>query len=85
MWDLPCKFWGWKNHDKDLNFNEMLEYLTDNSFKTYIENMNCNYKGEEIFNQSAAQNVYRRLSNTTHGKISTFESNLPLRFSSQYR
>lgn len=81
LWDLPCAFWGWKNHDKDLNFNEMVEYLTDDSFRTYIENINCNYKGQDIFNVSDARKLYRVLSNTTHGKISTFESNLPLRFS----
>lgn len=81
MWDLPYVFWGWKNHDKDLNFNEMIEYLTDDSFRTYIEKINCNYKGQNIFNHSETRNLYRKLSNTTHGKISTFESNLPLRFS----
>lgn len=80
LWDLPSMFWEWKCHDGDLNYNDMIAYLTSNGYKTYIENLNLSFKGEAVFNSSSARKLYRCLSNTTHGKISTFESNLPSRF-----
>ena len=80
LWDLPCTFWGWKSHDVDLNFNEMINYLTHDSYNTYIKSINPNL-GNALFNSTDARVLYRELSNTTHGKITTFETNLPHRFS----
>jgi hypothetical protein len=80
LWDLPCTFWGWKEHDNDLNFKEMIEHLSSDSYRTYIKNININYKDEEILHIIDARRLYRELSNITHGKISSFESNLPERF-----
>lgn len=80
MWDLPHIYWGWKCHDCDLNFNDMLEHLTKPSYMTFIASINNSINKKELFDEKKARRLYRILSNTIHGKISTFESNLPERY-----
>jgi hypothetical protein len=74
LWDLPVQFAGWKDHDKDLNFREMTEHLSTDSYKTFISSENPAYKGEQVLNLTCINHLYRRLSNTSHGKWSTFEA-----------
>lgn len=81
LWDLPHAFWGWKMHDSDLNFNEMAEHLSRNGYKSFLSSVNSQYQGDSLFDYVEARRLYRVLSNTIHGKISTHESNLPDRFS----
>lgn len=81
LWDTPHQFWGWKCHDKDLNFNEMIEYLNSDSYKTFVSSENPNFSANSLFDIKEAKKIYRELSNTIHGKISTFESLVPERFS----
>ncbi len=80
LWDMPHHFWGWKCHDKDLNFNEMVECLNSASYKTFVASENTNFSDNSLFDINEAKKIYRNLSNTIHGKISTFESLLPERF-----
>jgi hypothetical protein len=81
LWDLPHVFWAWKDHDCDLNFNAMTEHLAKESYGTFIKSINTKHVGSEVFDCSQTKKLYRMLSNTAHGKISTLESNLPDRFS----
>ena len=81
LWDLPHVFWSWTKHDSDLNFNEMLAHFSTNGYKSLLSSVNSKYSGDDIFDYSEARRLYRILSNTIHGKFSTFESNLPDRFS----
>ncbi|MEI2284298.1 hypothetical protein OHD57_24520 [Paenibacillus polysaccharolyticus] len=83
LWDMPHIFWGWKDHDNDLNFNDMLEHFSKDGYKSYIKSINKEYNNAEILNFKDARRLYRILSNTVHGKITTFESNLPKRYSHQ--
>ncbi len=80
IWDLPQAFWGWKAHDYDLNFNEMIEHLSKDSYKSFLASLDIQYT-DGLFEHSEARRLYRVLSNTVHGKIVTHESNLPDRFS----
>ena len=81
LWDLPHAFWAWKMHDSDLNFNEMLEHLSKDGYKSFLSSLKSQYRGDEVFDYSEARRLYRILSNTIHGKITTHESNLPDSFS----
>ncbi|WP_341281622.1 hypothetical protein [Paenibacillus sp. FSL H8-0537] len=83
LWDMPHFFWGWKNHDNDLNFNDMLEHFSKDGYRSYIKSVNTDYNNEDILQFKDAKRLYRILSNTVHGKITTFESNLPKRYSHQ--
>lgn len=80
LWDLPDEFWGWKAHDKDLNFNEMLEHLTRDCYRTYIKSLDTTYSGEDMFDEKETKRLYRTLSNTIHGKINTHIAQVPNRF-----
>ena len=80
LWDLPHKFWGWKLHDRDLNFTEMLDHLGSLEYTSLIKSMNDSFTGPENLKIADARNMYGSLSDTVHGKISTFESVLPNRF-----
>jgi hypothetical protein len=80
LWDIPHVFWGWKKHDEDLNFNEMLEHLGSQAYIAYLQSTNSNFRGSQLFDEGEARKIYRELSNAIHGKITTFESVLPDRF-----
>lgn len=81
LWDTPYQYWGWKCHDKDLNFNEMIECLDSESYKLFVSSENPNFSATSLFNITESRKIYRKLSNIIHGKISTFESLVPERFS----
>ncbi len=80
VWDLPHLFWGWKDHDKDLNFNEMLEHFSTQGFQSFVRSQNPHLKNPEVFDTALARSLYRKLSNIIHGKMTTFESLLPDKF-----
>jgi len=80
LWDLPHKFWGWKNHDQDLNFSEMIDHLNSPQYISFVKSINSAFNGSAILKAPDAKSIYGSLSDTVHGKISTFESVLPNRF-----
>lgn len=80
LWDLPHEFWGWKSHDGDLNFQEMLDHLTSAKYKTYLISLDKSYTGTELFDEKDTKKLYRFLSNTIHGKLTTHVAYLPNRF-----
>lgn len=77
LWDNPAQFWGWKCHDKDLSFKEMIDYLNSDNYKSFIVLENLSSSNSYQFDVSQANKLYRILSNTIHGKITTFETVLP--------
>lgn len=81
LWDLPHEFWGWKCHDKDLQFKTMVDHISRDNYKTFIKSIHTQHNPEEKNYIENVTKLYRDLSNTTHGKISTFETSLPDRFS----
>ncbi|MBI3806691.1 MAG: hypothetical protein HY281_04125 [Nitrospirae bacterium] len=80
LWDLPHKYWGWKCHDEDLSFKEMLGHLTSDSYRTYLAKLNPNFTDTQILDAELAKTIYRDLSDITHGKLGTFESVSPDRY-----
>ncbi len=80
LWDLPHCFWGWKSHDADLIFGDMVDHLAKPQYKSYVASLNSSYQLRDIFEYSEARRLYRLLSNTVHGKISTHAAQLPNRF-----
>jgi hypothetical protein len=80
MWDQPVHFWSWKSHDGDLNFNDMIEYLSKESFKTFLNSLHGSDNKEELVDFKEFRRVYRDLSNTVHGKIHSHETRLPDRY-----
>ncbi|MEX5218616.1 MAG: hypothetical protein NW701_12380 [Nitrospira sp.] len=80
LWDLPHRFWAWKNHDDDLNFSEMLEHLSSEGYKTHVHKANPKFLSANMCDVRAARKLYRELSNIVHGKMSSFESTSPDRF-----
>ena len=81
LWDLPHMFWGWKVYDSDLNFNDMVDHLTKEGYKSFLKSLNPQYQNEDLFDYKEARRLYRTMSNTIHGKIQTHEACLPGRFS----
>lgn len=82
LWDLPYKFWSWKNIDdigNDLNFKEMLDYINNAGYITYINKENTTAE-TELVNKTPINKIYRELSNVIHGKTDHFESRNPDRF-----
>ena len=81
LWDQPHIFWGWKQCDKDLSFQDMLEHLDSESVRAFIAASNPAFTEDHLCDFSEARKLYRTLSNTVHGKLSGFESQIQDRFS----
>lgn len=81
LWEQPQTFWGWKQHDQDLVFTDMLEQLKSETVRSFFASLNPAVKDSPLFDFSEARALYRALSNTVHGKIAQFESQLQDRFS----
>lgn len=80
LWDRPVTFWAWREHDEDLSFKEMLEMVASSNYRTFVRKENPDYDGAEIINAMQCNALYRKFSNVMHGKISSFESYNPDRF-----
>lgn len=80
LWDLPHVFWNWKEHDRDLNFNDMLEHFRDAGFTSLVRRQNPGFNATSLIDTQSARSLYRSLSNIVHGKMETFESLAPSRF-----
>lgn len=80
LWDLPHRYWGWKCHNEDLAFREMLNHLTSDAYGTFVVKMNPRFNNARIIDAESAKKIYAELSDVTHGKVTTFESISPDRY-----
>jgi len=80
LWDHPQTFWAWREHDEDLSFRDMLECIASPKYRTFVYKENPSYDKAEIIDSAQCNGLYRKLSNVLHGKISSFESYNPDRF-----
>jgi len=80
LWDQPHVFWGWKEFDQDLSFTEIAGYLSSQAYLRFVASENGASEPVPLIDVTLARNEYRALSNTVHGKVSTFESPLIDRF-----
>jgi hypothetical protein len=80
LWDLPHRYAAWKHYDKDLSFTEMLEHLDSIEYKHFVR-VECDLQEDTtLIDPKQYQKLYRTLSNTIHGKLSTFEVSKANRF-----
>lgn len=80
LWDLPHIARSWNDYDYDLSFSEMLKHVNSEGYLAYISSENNTPIEPYIFPAPELQKIYGGLSDIVHGKISTFESSLPDRF-----
>lgn len=80
LWDMPHIAYSWQHHDQDLSFTEMLKHINSEGYISYINNENEIKIKIELISFSRCQHIYSLLSDIVHGKITTFESSLPERF-----
>jgi hypothetical protein len=80
LWDMPHMAFSWKHHDQNLSFTEMLNHINSKGYISYVGNENqVEIKGE-LIPTARAQKIYGLLSDVVHGKITTFETSMPVRF-----
>ena len=78
LWDNPIRFYSWQTHDEDLHFSEMADALWSPIYVAYLKSrhhVECHHVERQLLDR-----LYRELSNTTHGKPATFESQLSERY-----
>ncbi|MDT0206006.1 hypothetical protein [Serratia marcescens] len=81
LWDMPHVVYAWENHDHDLSFTEMVKHINEEGFKDYVRMQNNISSEIKIINMKECQNIYGDLSDIVHGKITSFETDLPNKFS----
>lgn len=81
LWDMPHAVYGWQEHDQDLSYTEMLKHISSESYTTYIQRQHELMDKSCLINYAFCQKVYGSLSDIVHGKINSFETDLPNRFS----
>ncbi|WFZ83845.1 hypothetical protein NFK79_17190 [Citrobacter freundii] len=80
LWDMPHIIYSWQNHDHDLSFTDMIKHLNDNGFKDYVRMQNNITSQLKIIDVKECQKIYGDLSDIVHGKITSFETDLPNKF-----
>lgn len=80
LWDMPHAAYSWSLESGDLSFSEMLSHLCSDGYIQYVKEINNELEINEIIEERKCQKLYGRLSDIVHGKITTFESVLPDRF-----
>jgi hypothetical protein len=82
LWDMPHMAFAWNEHDGDLSFSEMISHLNSKGFTTYVSHETSTAPSiMELVPAAEAQKLYGNLSDIVHGKITTFETTIPDRFS----
>lgn len=82
LWDMPHKAFAWNQRDGDLSFSEMISHLNSDGFRIFVaEDVSATSPITELVPSSLAQRLYGSLSDIVHGKITTFETAIPDRFS----
>jgi hypothetical protein len=81
MWDLPHEYWGWAKHDEDLSFSKMVNHLCSPRYLTLISSIQNKTPPDWPCTSVALQALYRRLSNTVHGKVEGLPPLSPERYS----
>jgi len=82
LWDMPHMAFAWNEHDGDLSFSEMISHLNSKGFTTFVTNETGSASPiVELVPAAEAQKLYGKLSDVVHGKITTFETTIPERFS----
>lgn len=80
LWDMPHKAFSWGLPSQDLSFTEMVNHINSKGYLSYVINENKYGSVLEILPSSRVQEIYGKLSDVVHGKITTFESSMPNRF-----
>lgn len=84
LWDMPHMVYLWKNHDQDLSFSDMLKHINNKGYMDYFKE-NEKIQGEiNVIDANMAQKIYGKLSDVVHGKITSFETDLPNKFTFEY-
>jgi len=81
LWDMPHVRCSWEYYDEDLSFSEMLKHINSDGFKKHVSESLDKPIEKHIADPIIFRKYYAQLSNIVHGKFSSFESNLPNRFS----
>ncbi len=80
LWDMPHVTYSWEFNDQDLNFNEMIDHINADGYKRYVSNEVDEIIEGDLIDSNPLKKYYGELSDIVHGKITSFESNLPNRF-----
>jgi len=80
LWDMPHMAFSWNQHDHNLSFNEMLKHLNSPGYISFVNIENNVHIESELIPSTRANAIYGDLSNIVHGKMATFETSMPERF-----
>ncbi|MGA3051616.1 MAG: hypothetical protein ABSE00_06840 [Chitinispirillaceae bacterium] len=80
LWDMPHIMCSWEDLDHDLSFSEMVNHVNSDGYKKYVSESLDRPIEEYIANPIILKSYYGKLSDIVHGKITSFESDLPNRF-----
>lgn len=81
LWDMPHMAYAWRKNDQDLSFAEMLKHVNSEGYRTYISNETGTRIDKDLFPTDKCHKIYGDLSDIVHGKMCSFESSLPDKFS----
>lgn len=81
LWDMPHMANAWRKYDQDLSFSEMLKHINSEGYRSYVSEETETQIETDLFPTNTCQQIYCYLSNIVHGKICSFESSLPDKFS----
>lgn len=81
LWDMPHLLYSWDILEKDLSFSEMLSHICGDGFIHFVKEENKYLEIKKLIDAKKTNRIYGQLSDTVHGKIKTFETELESKYS----
>jgi hypothetical protein len=80
LWDMPHISYSWIHKGHNLSFSDMIDHINSSGYILFVENETGKKINGEIIAAKKLKHSYGELSDIAHGKITSFESNIPNRF-----
>jgi hypothetical protein len=73
-WDAPAEFWAWREHDADISFAGICEYLQSAGYQSLLTHQSPAGPADVSQTLKLAGGLYRDLSNVVHPKTYNFST-----------
>jgi hypothetical protein len=71
-WDAPADFWAWREHDADISFSQICDYLQSNGYRSLLSHQKAVSPADATETLKTVGALYRDLSNVVHPKTYNF-------------
>jgi hypothetical protein len=73
-WDSAANYWGWREHDKDVRFSELCDYLQSDGYRSLLAHQRVASLVDTTETFKLVSQLYSELSDVVHPKARNFST-----------